>query len=247
MTYRQDLALGGSDIRAMVKDFEAWLFYRKLRESGETPAWLEDSTSPAAAFGTLVHMAILEPWQYDAQAIVMPYTESFATKEGRAVKAAALSRAKEVDGFPVRQEHHYAISLMRQSFERARIAFGAPVIDPSNVEIEIFGNCSETQTPIKGKLDWKYGDTLLDLKTVSDWSKLEDVVISQGYHCQLAHYDALSPSDNLVIVWVESVPPYRCQFTRVTQISKTIGAKARSLALHKFAGVKEGATNDNPF
>ena len=108
-SYRDSLALGGTDIRNMVTDFDAWLFDRKLRLDGTVLPWLQKEPSPAAQFGTAVHMAVLEPERYDTLAVVMPYCENFALKEGRAYKADAQDKCTTPDHFIMRHEHHWAI------------------------------------------------------------------------------------------------------------------------------------------
>lgn len=233
--YRQHPALGGSDIRLMVRDFDSWLFHRRLKESGQVPPWLQDDEpTPAAEFGTLVHLALLQPWLYDAQAVIMPYVSSFVTKEGRQVKNDSLAKAKEIDGQVVRAEHAWAIEHLRHNFEKL---FPQPIVNPDTTEIPIITHDQATGIPIKGKLDLFRDHTLYDLKTVSDWGRRKDILVSSGYHCQLAHYDALMPSERQIIIWAESVAPYRVAVEDITLLVASLGRPARRASLDRYAGI----------
>lgn len=235
MNYRENPALGGTDIRAMVSDYEAWLFERKLKLAGELPPWLERKSSPAAEFGTLVHMAILEPWLYDANAVVMPYFPNHTIKIAKDAKRKAEEEAKSRgDGFVVRHEHAWAIEQIRANIN------GLPKPEPGATEIELYAE--HYGVKCKGKIDWlaevKGELYLIDVKTISDFHKRGDVLFRNHYHCQLAHYSNLLEYRRPwreAILWVESVPPYRTEFQEVESSVMELARTAWCTALQRYA------------
>jgi hypothetical protein len=244
--YRASLALGGSDIRAMVADFERWHFERKLIEAGTLPEWMQRDPSPAAEFGTLVHRALLEPWHH-AKDVVMPYVKSFALKEGKAIKAEAEAQAEHQGGIVIRHEHGWALEHIKANFQTMAAEMALGNVTTATTEVEVWGVYHGINT--KGKLDWLHHDelmtTLIDLKTISDWSKRNDVLYASNYHCQLAHYGSMAPAATAHgIVWIESVAPYRVEYQEVPPATIQLGLLARNKALDTYIdrrnGVKRG-------
>ena len=248
--YRKSLALGGSDIRNMVADFERWWFERQLVEAGTLPEWMQRDPSPAAEFGTLVHRALLEPWKH-VDDVIMPYVKSFALKEGKQTKAEAETLAEYRGSIVIRHEHNWALDHIKSNFEQMMTANGMTPPCSDTVEVEVFGNVDGIS--LKGKLDWLHTDalscTLIDLKTISDWSKRVDVLFSANYHCQLAHYADLciqKPNDH-AIVWIESVPPYRVELEQISRSVIDLGLVARNKAIKLYADRKHPKPKGGPF
>lgn len=224
--YRSNPALGGSDIRAMVQDYEAWLFERNLRLKGEWPEFMDKGPSPAAEFGTLVHQALLEPLEYRKN-IILTEPVSFATKAGKALKAEAEERGVSI----VKQEQSWAIEHIQNNF----IKEVSEEPQPDQVEIEKYAQAYGIDC--KGKLDWLTSDTLFDLKTIGQFHKRHDVLYANAYHAQLAHYAALceeTPSQ-VGIIWIESVAPFRVEIQLLQQEEWDFGSQARDLALKRYS------------
>lgn len=204
--YRASLALGGSDARLIAKDFEAWMFKRRLIEAGELPPWMRDEPSEAQSFGTAVHMAILEPARFEREAVIMPYVESFVRKEGKDVKERAQAEAKERGGFVLRHEHNWAIDHIRASFRKAIEH------DPSQVgEVEktVFGTLDGVAC--KGMVDWLLDGIVYDVKTTRDITRTGYTYADERYGVQLAHYARLAGAHRAAIIWVENQAPFRVQ------------------------------------
>jgi hypothetical protein len=230
--YRQSLALGGTDIRGMVTDYEAWLFERKLKEAGGLPPWLQKDPSPAAAFGTAVHLALLEPDRYDTLAVVMPYCSNFTLKAGRDIKAEAEAQLATPDHFIMRHEHHWAISQIRKNFFFALVEAQLPMPMPSDVELERWAVRGGIEC--KGKLDWLTRGTVIDLKTVSDIHRIQSIKYENAYHAQLAHYAAFEDHDKTAIIWIESAAPYRVVVEPLCDEDFGFGKRAMNIALDKY-------------
>jgi len=237
--YRANTALGGSDLRAMVLDWEKWLFERDLTLSGSLPEWMQRSPTPAMEFGTLVHRALLEPWFHECD-VVMPYVKSFALKEGKQIKAEAEAQAKEQGSIVIRHEHGWALEHIKRNFKDMCLENALFEVTPECTEVECYGKVLDI--PIKGKLDWLHGTTLIDLKTISDWKKRQEVLFSSCYHVQLAHYESLLPKrpESLAIVWVESVAPYRVEFQEIEDGVAQMGRIAKDKAMQKYRDYLDG-------
>jgi hypothetical protein len=236
MSYRESLALGGTDIRSMVCDFEAWWFDRKLKESGTVLPWLQKEPSPAAQFGTAVHMALLEPDRYDEFSVIMSYCDNFALKEGRSIKIQAQEKCTTPEHFIMRFEHDWAIAQIRKNFFFGLTKASLEMPKESEVELEYY----ETRDGIdcKGKLDWLYKDTVIDLKTVSDINRISDIKYQNAYHAQLAHYAQLAKVDKTTIIWIESAAPFRVIIESLNEEDRTLGKHAMQNALKSYAKVK---------
>jgi hypothetical protein len=230
--YRASLALGGTDIRGMVVDYEAWLFERKLKEAGDVPPWFDKEPSPAAAFGTAVHLALLEPDRYDTLAVVMPYCANFTLKAGRDIKAEAEAQLATPDHFIMRQEHAWAIKQIRKNFFFALVEASLPMPIPSDVELERWAVRGGIEC--KGRLDWLTRGIVIDLKTVSDIHRIQNIKYENAYHAQLAHYAAFDNHDKTAIVWVESAAPYRVVVEYLSNDDKDFGKQAMNIALDKY-------------
>jgi hypothetical protein len=230
--YRKSLALGGTDIRGMVTDYEAWLFERKLKEAGGLPPWLQKDPSPAAAFGTAVHLALLEPEQYDKFAVIMDYCENFALKAGREIKEKAQALCVTPEHFTMRQEQAWAIKQIRGNFFFAVTEAQLPLPQLGDVELERWAVRGGIEC--KGKLDWLTRGTVIDLKTVSDIHRIQSIKYENAYHAQLAHYAAFDNHDKTAIVWIESAAPYRVVVEYLSNDDKDFGKQAMNIALDKY-------------
>lgn len=200
--YRQSLAISGTDVARIAKDAESWLFERSLKLKGELPPWLQFEPSSAQAFGTAVHMALLEPERFEREKVVMPYVPSFALKAGKTVKEEAESEAKAKGGFVLKAEESFAIEYIKANFKKA---FTDSFIE---TEKRMFG-CIEL-IECKGTADAFTANLLVDIKTTRDIHNTEEHLYKNFYHLQLAHYHKLANwKKSWAIVWIENVAPYR--------------------------------------
>lgn len=227
--YRSSLALGGTDARLIAKDFDAWLFKRRLVEAGELPPWMRDEPSEAQNFGTAVHMAILEPERFERECVAMPYVESFVRKEGKDVKERALADAKERGGFVLRHEQAWALGHIRANF-RAAIEH-----DPSKVgEVEkvVFGSLDGVAC--KGAIDWLLDGTVYDLKTTRDITRVSYTFADERYGVQLAHYARLAGAHRAGIIWVENQAPFRVRLQLLDPEEFGLQITAHHMAMERY-------------
>lgn len=231
--YRASLAIGGTDIRAMVKDYDKWIFERKLILNGGLPPWLQYDPSPAAQFGTAVHLALLEPEKYDKLAVIMDYCENFTLKAGREIKEKAQALCVTPEHFTMRHEHHWAVQQIRRNFFIALTDNGIPLPQPGDVELERWAVRHGVEC--KGKLDWRTQGIVYDLKTCSDIHRINSIKYENAYHAQLAHYAALDDLERTAIIWIESVAPYRVVVEFLDEDDRKFGSTACSNALKTYA------------
>lgn len=231
--YRSSLALGGSDIRAMITDYDAWKFERDLILSGGLPPWMQKDPSAAAEFGTAVHLALLEPHKYNIHAKVMPYVENFTLKEGRAVKEQARLQCILPGDFIIRHEHDWAIQQMRNNYRAALKEAG--IFEPMSTEVELEFADIHYDVEVKGRVDAIVQELVIDLKTISDIHRRSSVKIEAAYHCQLAHYAELARLSRTAIVWIESVAPYRVIVERISSDEHQQALRAREIVLRRYA------------
>lgn len=203
--YRESLAVGGTDARNMVLDYEKWAFERRLKLEGNFPPWMQKEPSEAMQFGTWVHLALLEPRKYMDCRIVLPHGTNYATKFGKEAKA-WLERKKErnPDCFLIKEEQAWAINQIMKNY--------LPVAEeinrvPMQVEVEIFGSYMGFQT--KGMLDIRTDESIIDIKTTRNIHRCEDDLFDNAYDIQLAHYRHLAPRGRQEVIFIENVPPFR--------------------------------------
>ena len=235
--YRAHTGIGGTDVREMLADFERWHYLRKLRLSDPDSWLLDDAPTASQQLGTLVHMGLLQPWLYDAQGVVMDYTRSFATIEGKNIKKKAQARATEIEGFPIRQEHDFIVRELRPAWISALSSLKIPyTLDPKIVEVELYG--SHEGVACKGMADLLIdGEILIDLKTTTQWSKRRELIEGYHYHAQLAHYAALTtlPPRRTAVIFAEVEPPFRCEAIELPPELQARGLIARNGVLARLA------------
>lgn len=223
MTYRGDRRLGGTDISRAAKDFDAWAAERRLRLADQWPVWLEDETD-AMAFGTLVHKALLEPEDYARCAVVMPYVQNFALKEGRAVKSEALAKAEAIEnGFIVRHEHAWALDIMRPQFNEI-----AKQLGPYETEKTLFGD------KIKGRVDIITANSIVDLKTTRDIMRCDSTALYECYHFQISHYAELADRPSGAYIFIENVFPYRMVYKVISREDFDLVNEARRALMSRI-------------
>lgn len=238
--YRAHSGIGGTDVREMLADFERWRYMRELRAKDPEHWLIDDTPTPAMQLGTLIHMGLLQPWLYDAQGIVMDYTRSFATIEGKNIKKKAQARATEIEGFLIRHEHDHIIKELRPNWISALGNLKVPyVLDPNVVEVELYG--THEGVPCKGMADLLIdGEILIDLKTISQWQRRKDVIETNFYHAQLAHYAALCtlPPRRVAVIFAETEPPYRVEAVEIPIEQHARGMVARNAVIERLANKK---------
>jgi hypothetical protein len=203
-------------------------------------AWKENPqpASKAMQFGTLVHMAILEPDLLNQYYRVVPSTD-MRTKEGKA--CVELARLEGV--IAITQETLDKTKAIRQSLLSTQT--GRSLFDGGYAEQSFFGTDPTTELLVKAKADYinpKY-KLLLDIKKTSDgrlWN-IKKSIYDYGYRIQAAFYPDvinLAMKQELVtdVIWVfiEESYPHGVRFIEVKKEWREIGAELYKNALQKY-------------
>jgi hypothetical protein len=139
--------------------------------------------------------------------------------------------ADERGGFTVREEAHWAIEHLRKNF--AFVVERCKGLDASKVEQVYYKDLQGV--PCKGRVDAITSDLLFDLKTVSDWSRRDQVMLSEHYGVQLVHYARVADfKGHLAIVWAESKPPYRVDMWQISLDHISRAEHAHDYALQTY-------------
>ena len=205
LAYRADDALSYSESKLLQRSPWHLKFWRDHPE-------LRGASSPAMAFGTMVHTAVLEPSTFDHRYAVGPSVNK-NTKEW---KEFALYCADAVV-LPTTAEDRVAAFTCAENV-RAHPVVG-PLLADGHPEVSVFW--SDTKgVKRKARLDWvttrKRVAMPLDLKTTQDASRAAFTrsVVNYQYHRQAHWYEVgyaaasgLEVSPMLFVV-VESIAPY---------------------------------------
>lgn len=202
---------------------------KQLIKSAAHAKWYLDNkskTTPAMAFGTAVHAAILEPHRND---VFVVKRHSWTTKEGKEER-----EQLEETGLPIlKQEDVDTIYRIRDA------VLSVPVVrDALEVGAKEVGRYWEGRgVPCKGKADLVAGDTVFDIKTTTDATPrgFLSSVYKYQYGIQARHYlDGFDAAD-FIFVAVETEPPhavglYRLSDTLLIRASHDLDVCARRYA-----------------
>lgn len=183
-----------------------------LKKMGRTPAHyiaaIEEPQEPTESmeFGTLVHLAVLEPKRLAGSYVVRPDGMKFSTKEGKAWKDAQTLPIIDADKDKALRDIASAI----QTHPTA-----AAILAGGQNEVSVFKQHDETGLLLKGRIDCLTEDahgckTLVDVKTCQDASPGEfaRTIAKFRYDAQAAFYMDLVDGEFFVFVAVEKEPPY---------------------------------------
>jgi hypothetical protein len=121
--------------------------------------------TPAMAFGTNVHTAILEPKLF-ANYVVMPKVDG-RTKEGKLAKETAEALAAERGTRIISADDYQAIMQVQGSFQEHPVAQALTVGEP---ELSIYWSDPDTDVLCRCRPDWLGEGCIIDLKTTEDAS-----------------------------------------------------------------------------
>lgn len=191
-----------------------------LIELGRSPAHYFEKyhlgyrpTSPSLEFGTLAHLAVLEPEVLKAKVVLQPDMDR-RTKEGKAMYAAFQATHK--DKIAIDHETFVALERVQQN------ATSHPVLKNllQGGAAEMSGYFTELNydIPCKIRPDYLREGVLVDLKTAKDasLSAFQRSIATYGYAVQAAFYlDAVAlitatPADDISFIFavIENSPPY---------------------------------------
>ena len=199
-------------------------------------AYLEGNRSeptPAMAFGTAVHCAILEPDLY-AQTYAT-FVGDRRTKEGKARYEELEARGCTI----ISAADAEAIAGMQRSV-RAHPLF---MSHKGQHEVSVFGQDESTGTPVKCRPDiWvREQGVIIDLKTTTDASPagFARSVAQFRYHVQAAHYMAVTGASRFVFFAVEKTLPFAVAAYELDPEALGIGRALRDRDLAAIASAQE--------
>jgi len=226
--YHADPALSSTGIRHLLK---SPLHFQDWRTS-------EPADSPARLLGRALHCAVLEPERFPAAYAIAPALDR-RTKAGK----------EAWEGFLL--EHPGAEVLTAEQGARVAAMAGAlvahPLVTPllrGTVELSGFWTDPATGVACRCRPDLVHadGEVLLDLKTTRDASPegFRRELAKWGLHNQAAHYHTGARAQgakaaDLVLLAVESDPPYAVGVYRLDDDAIDVGARRCREALETFA------------
>lgn len=175
--------------------------------------------TPAMAFGTAFHLAMLQPEEYALKYVVKPEGMSFATKEGKAWKAEHAE--SEILSFDDAEKIRGMCEAVRNC-----CSAGELLVD-GEPELAGFWNDPVYGFPCKIKIDYlnKALGTLADLKKTTD-ARPEPFIrkaYSLGYHIQGAFYlygmSQITKREHhdFYLIAVEDAPPHGVQTYKMSE------------------------------
>ena len=230
--YHSDDAVSKSDITL----FQRSPAHYKAKEARKT--------TPAMAFGSAFHTAILQPEVYAKEYVVMPEGVTKVHKAGKAFCAEAEAN----DQIVLSWNDSTIISDMRKSIRAHETASKLLSFDGYS---EISGFWVDEKTGLDCKLRADRIDSvnqiIIDLKTTVD-ARLEPFtrqIANLKYHWQGAHYlKGVSqitgiPHKDFVLIAIEKEPPYAIAVYRLDDAMLYLGGEELTLLLDEFRECKE--------
>jgi hypothetical protein len=210
-----------------------------LKSMGRSPAhYLSKITEPpeppteAQVFGTLLHLAVLEPERLAGKYVVRPDGLKFTTKEGKAWK--------EAQTVPILDEDKAkALEATAKAIRQHPTAAG--ILHGGKKELSVFKQDEETGLLMKGRIDCLSEDeqgfqTAIDIKTCADASPgafAKDIAAWQ-YHAQAAYYSNLVTADFFLFIAVEKTPPHAIGIYSLDQAAMERGRSLYRAWLNKL-------------
>jgi len=185
----------------------------------------------AMTTGSLVHCAVLEPYQLLKRYGACPPRNTKAGKEAAAkMQANGIEPVSEADmllaGNMARAVHHHP--------------YAAELLSAGKPETSIWWDDPETGLRCKCRPDWINGRTCVDLKTTTDASPkgFAKSVPSFRYHVQDAHYMASGLFDQFIFIAVEKEAPFAVGVYELDADALAEGKRLRDRDLQRIANCR---------
>lgn len=195
--------------------------------------------TPAMAFGSAFHCAVLEPERFKNDYAIAPECDR-RTKAGKAIYAAfqAASEGKTV----IKQEDADLINRMRDAVMRNETA--ALLLDNGTPEISGLWIDQAEGVPCKMQADWLHNNRMIiDLKTTTDASQgaFSRASANFGYHVQAALYldgaTAITGDlhEDFYFIAIEKTEPFGCAVYQADYEMIEVGREKYRAALAIYA------------
>jgi exodeoxyribonuclease VIII len=220
--YRQAPGVNISNLKAMSKSPAHYL--AGVMEKREP--------TPAMVFGTLLHLAALEPDKLAGAYVTRPEGMMFTTKEGKAWRDSQKAPILTAD-------EATALEACRKSVLAHPAA--QAVLAAADKEVSVFANHAETGLLRKGRIDAiatsEQGETwIADIKTTDDASEAGFCwsIANYGYDQQAAFYLDLIGASHFLFIAVEKTAPYAVAVYELDAESIAKGREKYQENLHKL-------------
>lgn len=233
--YHAHKAVGSSSLRTLINQSPAHYLFNR-----ENPL----ESTPAQAFGTAIHQAILEPKQFRELAIVEP---PFSGTGSRAAKDQwhLNNHGKTI----LKQDQMDTIEGILKSISAHKQA--SKLVSAGHAEESIFWTEPESGIECKARPDFiREGHIVVDVKSTADASyrSFQKDIANYGYHIQAAMYlDAATAitgqnHDTFIIIAVEKEAPYALQCFQLDEMTVREGQELYYSALQtlkqcQFTGI----------
>lgn len=222
--YRSAPGVNISNLKAMGKSPAHYL--AKIEEPASDP-------TDAQVFGTLLHLAVLEPERLAGAYVTRPEGLKFTTKEGKAWK--------DSQTLPILDDAKSA-ALIRTAMAVSNHPTAGQILAGGKKEVSVFKTDPKTGLLLKGRIDCLTEDengfvTVVDVKTTDDASisGFSRAIASWQYHAQAAFYLDLVDADYFVFLAVEKSAPYAVGIYALDEASIMKGRDAYCTWLDKLA------------
>jgi|694.fasta_scaffold93782_7 hypothetical protein len=183
------------------------LISKILKSPAHARAYLDGATdeqTPAMAFGTAFHMAVLEPVRFAESYSV--FDMDGRTKEGKAAKQAMLDSGQTIiSATDWDTIQGMCVSILRNPTASSLLTDGVS-------ESSYFWTDKDTGLECKCRPDFQSNGTpyIVDLKSTEDASPagFARSIAAYGYHRQAAHYMAGTGAEKFYFVAVEKKAPF---------------------------------------
>lgn len=171
----------------------------------EVDGFIEHKQSAAMQFGTLAHLAILEPAKFESRTTcVGPINPKTLQAYGRETKAFTEWQEANPDVIVIDKSLMMMISRMPPAI--------AEMLSMGNSEVSVFADVCGV--PAKCRPDKLFNGQIYDLKTIDDLDNIDNNIRNFRYWYSAAHYRAvmLAETENIhsfELIFAEKKPPYR--------------------------------------
>lgn len=202
---------------------------------------VEERDSEAFSFGRLVHMAILEPKEFERRVEIIPKIDR-RTKEGKIAWEALQSRT---DGtvFLTGPDHTQLQTI--QAACRNKQTFQT-MLEQTENELSGFTEFEGIQSKVRPDMLSKQQRYIADLKTCRDAKDFRRDIYKYNYHFQAAYYlDVASKIDgteykNFFFIALEKEPPYELIVYKIDEALLTEGRTLYKRAIANLHKQNEG-------
>jgi hypothetical protein len=199
--YFEHPAVSRSDLKLWIKDPDEALAKINERREG-TFVYEEVWDGGPLAFGSLFHMALLEPEKYADRTVLAPPIDRRSNK-GKDEWAAFVAECEESGRIPVSAADAALIENMTQNVQRMEL-WQQFDNDPAFArEVTIIGELGGIECKIRADLiDMERKSLIIDIKTTQEVRDFHESAVKYGYYLQDAMYRRLSGAKKMIYLIV---------------------------------------------